>query len=109
MAPAATILDGQSDNNKKYGGLGKSKDGRTFAVRSYPTFETLEEERQYRKEHLAAAFRVFADHGYVEGITGHMYALFLSFFLPFSTSPPLKLTQYRIVPSATPSCLTTSG
>ncbi|CAK7235863.1 hypothetical protein SCUCBS95973_009411 [Sporothrix curviconia] len=72
MAPAATILEGQSDNNIKYGGLGKSSDGRTFSVRSYPKFETLEEERLYRKQHLAAAFRVFADHGYVEGITGHI-------------------------------------
>ncbi|KAK4561823.1 hypothetical protein LTR86_004502 [Recurvomyces mirabilis] len=30
-------------------------------VRSYPKFDTLEEERQYRKQHLAAAYRVFAE------------------------------------------------
>ena len=72
MAPSATVLEGESANNIRYGGLGKSADGKQFKVRSYPQFDTLEEERVYRKQHLAAAFRVFADHGYVEGITGHM-------------------------------------
>ncbi|RYO99279.1 hypothetical protein DL764_006849 [Monosporascus ibericus] len=35
-------------------------------------FSTLEEEREYRKQHLAAAFRVFADRGYDEGVAGHI-------------------------------------
>ncbi len=72
MAPSATVLEGESAVNQKYGGLGKSATGKHFKMRSYPKFETLEEERVYRKQHLAAAFRVFADHGFVEGITGHM-------------------------------------
>ncbi|POS80100.1 L-fuculose-phosphate aldolase [Diaporthe helianthi] len=52
--------------------LGKTKSGRDLRIRSYPRFATLEEERQYRKEHLAAAFRVFADRGYDEGVAGHI-------------------------------------
>lgn len=52
--------------------LGKTKTGKELRIRSYPTFATLEEERQYRKEHLAGAFRVFADRGYDEGVAGHI-------------------------------------
>jgi len=32
----------------------------------------MEEERLYRKQHLAAAFRAFADRGYDEGVAGHI-------------------------------------
>jgi hypothetical protein len=52
--------------------FGKTASGKPLNVRSYPKFETLEEERLYRKQHLAAAFRVFADKGFDEGIAGHM-------------------------------------
>ena len=52
--------------------LGKTKDGRQLNIRTYPKFDTLEEERQYRKQHLAAAFRVFADRGFDEGVAGHI-------------------------------------
>lgn len=52
--------------------LGKTKDGRNLKIRSYPKFETLEQERLYRKQHLAAAFRVFADRGFDEGVAGHI-------------------------------------
>ena len=52
--------------------LGKTKDGRDLKMRSYPKFDTLEEERLYRKQHLAAAFRVFADRGFDEGVAGHI-------------------------------------
>lgn len=37
-----------------------------------PEFETLAEERQYRKEHLAAACRMFAKHGFSFGFGGHL-------------------------------------
>lgn len=50
----------------------KTKDGRKLRVRTYPKFDTLEEERLYRKQHLAAAFRVFADRGFDEGVAGHI-------------------------------------
>lgn len=52
--------------------LGKTKAGQELRIRTYPKFATREEERQYRKEHLAGAFRVFADRGYDEGVAGHI-------------------------------------
>jgi ribulose-5-phosphate 4-epimerase/fuculose-1-phosphate aldolase len=39
-----------------------------------PTFSTFEEDRLYRKQHLAAAFRVFARCGWSEGTAGHITA-----------------------------------
>ena len=39
---------------------------------SIPTFASLDEERTYRKQHLAAAFRVWARLGYDEGPAGHI-------------------------------------
>ncbi|KAL6231104.1 class II aldolase/adducin N-terminal [Aspergillus navahoensis] len=52
--------------------LGKTKSGKTLKIRSYPRFDNLEDERLYRKQHLAAAFRVFADRGFDEGVAGHI-------------------------------------
>ncbi|KAH8900185.1 class II aldolase/adducin domain protein [Thozetella sp. PMI_491] len=52
--------------------MGLTKDGRNLKIRRYPKFSTLEEERLYRKQHLAAAFRVFADRGFDEGVAGHI-------------------------------------
>ncbi|MFD3946124.1 class II aldolase/adducin family protein [Streptomyces sp. NPDC058579] len=37
-----------------------------------PTFETVEEERRYRKEQLAAGFRLFGRFGFSEGVAGHI-------------------------------------
>lgn len=37
-----------------------------------PTFSSVDEERRHRKEHLAAAFRVWARLGYDEGPAGHI-------------------------------------
>lgn len=39
-----------------------------------PVFERVEEERFYRKQRLAAAFRLFAHFGFSEGIAGHITA-----------------------------------
>lgn len=50
----------------------RAKDGRLLKVKTYPQFKSLEEERLYRKQHLAAAFRVFADRGFDEGVAGHI-------------------------------------
>lgn len=63
-------LKGESDSNRRHGGMGRTKDGRQLKVRHYPTFDSLEEERLYRKQHLAAAYRVFADRGFDEGVAG---------------------------------------
>ena len=38
------------------------------------TYETVTEEREHRKQQLAAAFRIFARFGYDEGIAGHITA-----------------------------------
>ncbi|OJD16015.1 hypothetical protein AJ78_03768 [Emergomyces pasteurianus Ep9510] len=46
--------------------------GQELNIRQYPNFSSLEEERLYRKQHLAAAFRVFADRGFDEGVAGHI-------------------------------------
>lgn len=37
-----------------------------------PTFASIAEERLHRKQHLAAAFRLFARFGFDEGIAGHI-------------------------------------
>lgn len=39
-----------------------------------PTFATIEEERTFRKQHLAAAFRLFGRLGFSEGTAGHITA-----------------------------------
>jgi ribulose-5-phosphate 4-epimerase/fuculose-1-phosphate aldolase len=39
-----------------------------------PQFATVEEERQHRKERLAAAFRLFGKFGFDEGVAGHITA-----------------------------------
>lgn len=39
-----------------------------------PTFAVVEDERRYRKQHLAAAFRLFGHFGFDEGIAGHITA-----------------------------------
>jgi hypothetical protein len=37
-----------------------------------PVFVTLAEERRHRKERLAAAFCIFANFGFCEGVAGHI-------------------------------------
>jgi len=39
-----------------------------------PTFESVADERQHRKERLAAALRLFAKFGFEEGVAGHITA-----------------------------------
>jgi ribulose-5-phosphate 4-epimerase/fuculose-1-phosphate aldolase len=39
-----------------------------------PTFASVEEERQYRKQRLAAGFRLFSKFGFDEGVAGHITA-----------------------------------
>ncbi len=42
------------------------------APHKLPTFSSPDDERQYRKQHLAAAFRVWSRLGYDEGPAGHI-------------------------------------
>ncbi len=72
MAPSATVLADQSEVNQKYGGFGKGEDGRSLNIKSYPQFETLEDERLYKQQHLAGAFRILAEFGYFRDVAGHM-------------------------------------
>ncbi|KAJ9365692.1 class II aldolase/adducin N-terminal [Paecilomyces variotii] len=72
MAPSATVLQNEDNTNAVSGALGLSKNGHKLRIRSYPVFGTLDEERLYRKQHLAAAFRIFAERGFDEGIAGHI-------------------------------------
>ena len=47
---------------------------RTLNITSPPTFNSASEERLYRKQRLAGAFRLFAKFGYDEGVAGHITA-----------------------------------
>src|SRR5437879_10619654 len=39
-----------------------------------PKYDTIEEERQHRKQRLAAGFRIFGKFGFEEGVAGHITA-----------------------------------
>lgn len=72
MAPVATTLHSETSDNASVGAIGKTTSGKPLKVRSYPVFDSLEDERLYRKQHLAAAYRVFAERGFDEGVAGHI-------------------------------------
>jgi hypothetical protein len=59
MAPAATLVANEPAGGANSLSFGKTEEGKKLRIRSYPRFESLEEERLYRKQHLAAAFRVY--------------------------------------------------
>jgi ribulose-5-phosphate 4-epimerase/fuculose-1-phosphate aldolase len=40
----------------------------------FPTFDNVEDERRYRKQRLAASFRLFGAFGFDEGLAGHITA-----------------------------------
>lgn len=74
VAPnALTVSERLKATEVRFQSLGKAKDGRLLKIREHPKFATLEEERVYRKQHLAAAFRIFADRGFDEGVAGHIF------------------------------------
>ena len=68
----SSTLKKESADNRTYGAMGRTKDGRPLKVRTYPKFDNLKDERLYRKQHLAAAYRVFAERGFDEGVAGHI-------------------------------------
>ena len=72
MAPVATALKSETSDNASVGAIGRTTSGKPLKVRAYPKFDSLEEERLYRKQHLAAAYRVFAERGFDEGVAGHI-------------------------------------
>ena len=68
----AAALAHEEGDNVTLGALGRTTSGQRLNIRTYPRFDRLEDERLYRKQHLAAAFRVFAERGYDEGVAGHI-------------------------------------
>ena len=72
MAPIATTLVSENGANATAGALGRTVTGKKLKIREYPKHDSLEEERLYRKQHLAAAFGIFADRGFDEGVAGHI-------------------------------------
>ena len=68
----ATTLKAETTENAAVGAMGRTTNGKVLKVRQYPKFDSLEEERLYRKQHLAAAFRIFAERGFDEGVAGHI-------------------------------------
>ena len=59
MAPAATLVSSEPAGGANSLSFGRTKDGKKLKIRAYPNFGSLEEERLYRKQHLAASFRVY--------------------------------------------------
>ncbi|KAF2748790.1 arad-like aldolase/epimerase [Sporormia fimetaria CBS 119925] len=72
-ATAAQRVDHAEDaENRTVAAMGRTTSGKALKIRRYPVFERLEDERMYRKQHLAAAYRIFADRGFDEGVAGHI-------------------------------------
>ena len=67
----STIFNKKGSDSKSMA-VGAVKKNGESAVPTMPVFKTKEEEQKYCKEHMAAAFRVFAAEGFDEGLAGHM-------------------------------------
>jgi ribulose-5-phosphate 4-epimerase/fuculose-1-phosphate aldolase len=72
VAAGLRVDHAESHENRHVAAMGRTTSGRALKVRAYPKFDTLEEERLYRKQHLAAAYRIFASRGFDEGVAGHI-------------------------------------
>lgn len=72
VAPRQTVNHNDHNDNQSVTAMGLTSSGARLKIRKYPTFSSLEEERVYRKQHLAAAYRVFAMRGFDEGVAGHI-------------------------------------
>lgn len=81
QAPAAAVGGGPNDHDagKKPAAAAPKRDMTALEAISQgatlpgiPTFPSFHEHRQHIRSHMAAAFRVFARRGYVEGMAGHI-------------------------------------
>jgi ribulose-5-phosphate 4-epimerase/fuculose-1-phosphate aldolase len=72
VAAGIRVDHAESNDNRTVAAMGRTKSGKALKVRKYPTFTRLEDERLYRKQHLAAAYRIFASRGFDEGVAGHI-------------------------------------
>lgn len=76
MAPSALPRDFPVATQSKIGSLKgptpiEAMSHGLVTLPGLPTFKSKEEKGQWQLEHMAGAFRVFARHGYVEGLSGH--------------------------------------
>jgi ribulose-5-phosphate 4-epimerase/fuculose-1-phosphate aldolase len=72
VAAGLRVDHAESHENRSVAAMGRTTSGKALKVRAYPKFASLEEERLYRKQHLAAAYRIFASRGFDEGVAGHI-------------------------------------
>ncbi|KNG48602.1 class II aldolase/adducin domain-containing protein [Stemphylium lycopersici] len=72
VAAGVRVDHAEELENRTVAAMGRTKAGKALKVRKYPDFDSLEDERLYRKQHLAAAYRVFASRGFDEGVAGHI-------------------------------------
>jgi ribulose-5-phosphate 4-epimerase/fuculose-1-phosphate aldolase len=70
--PSLRVDHAESHDNRNVAAMGRTTSGASLKIRKYPTFASLEDERVYRKQHLAAAYRIFASRGFDEGVAGHI-------------------------------------
>jgi ribulose-5-phosphate 4-epimerase/fuculose-1-phosphate aldolase len=62
-----------------------------------PTFTSLDDERQHRKQRLAASFRIFSKAGFEEGVAGHITARDPEFTDTFWVNPfTMPFSQIRV-------------
>lgn len=72
VAPSIRVDHAESADNQTVAAMGRTTSGKALKIRKYPQFERAEDERLYRKQHLAAAYRIFAARGFDEGVAGHI-------------------------------------
>ncbi|KAH7380252.1 class II aldolase/adducin domain-containing protein [Phaeosphaeria sp. MPI-PUGE-AT-0046c] len=72
VAAGLRVDHAESNDNRTVAAMGRTTSGTALKVRAYPKFSNLEQERLYRKQHLAAAYRIFASRGFDEGVAGHI-------------------------------------
>lgn len=72
VAAGVRVDHAEEADNQTVAAMGRTKAGKSLKVRKYPSFKNLENERLYRKQHLAAAYRIFASRGFDEGVAGHI-------------------------------------
>lgn len=65
-----TTMAPSIDNDAKLTGLAALSQGTPLP--GVPKFKNFEMQREYMLNHMAGAFRVFARHGFVEGMAGHI-------------------------------------
>ncbi|KAH7068363.1 class II aldolase/adducin domain-containing protein [Paraphoma chrysanthemicola] len=72
VAAGLRVDHAETHDNQNVAAMGRTTSGKNLNIRKYPAFTSLEDERLYRKQHLAAAYRIFASRGFDEGVAGHI-------------------------------------